>query len=538
MKSHWLCTLSLVLTAVLSLASAANVSAEEPSKPAAGRPNILVIVADDMGFSDIGCYGGEISTPHLDQLAAGGLRFTQFYNTARCWPTRSAILTGYYPQQIHMDPPQGRLPPWTRVLPHYLQPLGYRCYHSGKWHLFGAPNVVADGGFNHSYKLDDHDRYFYPKRHTKDDKPLPPVKRDSGYYSTTAIADYAIECLKEHADKHAAEPFFQYLAFTSPHFPVQALPEDIARYRQKYTAGWDAVRQARWERLKKAGIVDCALSPMAPAFTPRYWKDSVLKDLGPGEVEHPVAWDSLTDEQKNFQASKMAVHAAMVDRMDQEIGRVLDQVRAMKAFENTIIFFLSDNGADATILIRGDKNDRAAAPGSGGSFLCIGPGWASASNSPFRLHKIWVHEGGISTPLIVHWPQGIAARGELRHGVGHVIDFVPTILELAGGKANGQWHGVESPPLPGKSLVPAFANDNPIGHDNLFFKHEGNRALRMGNWKLVSSQENGNAWELYDLSTDRCEQVDLAKRQPERAKTMIDKWQLLDAKYRRDAGAK
>src|SRR4051812_7900719 len=191
-----------------------------------GRPNVLLILADDMGFSDAGCYGGEIQTPNLDRLAANGLRFTQFYNTARCWPTRASLLTGYYAQQVRMDPPQGRIPQWTRVLPHYLKPLGYRCYHSGKWHLTGAPKAVRDAGFDHSYKIDDHARYFAPQAHSEDDRRLPPVTPGSGYYATTAIADHAIRCLKEHSEQHADKPFFQYLAFTSPHFPLHALPED------------------------------------------------------------------------------------------------------------------------------------------------------------------------------------------------------------------------------------------------------------------------------------------------------------------------
>ena len=524
------------LAVILALCGSNRVSAAPATKPAGQPPNFLIIVADDLGFSDIGCYGGEIATPNLDKLAAGGLRFTQFYNTARCWPTRSALLTGYYPQQINMDPPEGRLPPWTRVLPHYLKPQGYRCYHSGKWHLFGAPQVVTDGGFDRSYKLDDHDRYFNPQRHTLDDRLLPPVKRGSGHYCTTAIADHAIDCLKEHAAQHAGKPFFEYLAFTAPHFPLQALPEDIARYRQKYTEGWDTVRQQRWERLKQSGIVNCALSPLATKFTPRYFQPNVLKKLGPGEIEHPVAWDNLTAVQQDFQATKIAIHAAMVDRMDREIGRVLDQVRAMGAFENTVIVFLSDNGADASIIVRGDRNDRSAKPGSAGSFLCLGPGWASASNAPFRLHKIWNYEGGISTPLIVHWPQGIAQRGALRHDVGHVIDLVPTLLELSGATATGKWHGAEPPPLPGQSFLPTLGGDQAVSRE-LFFKHEGNRALRSGNRKLVSARENANSWELYDLKADRAEQIDLASRQPELAHRMADRWKQLDTQFHRDATA-
>ena len=504
-----------------------------PAAPAgSAKPNFVIILADDMGFSDPGCYGGEIQTPNLDRLAANGLRFTQFYNTARCWPTRSSLLTGYYAQQIGMDPPKGKLPPWTRVLPHYLKPLGYRCYHSGKWHLLGAPRSVVDGGFDHSYRFEDWDRYFLPSRHFEDDRPLPPVKPDSGYYATTAFADHAINYLQDHATNHAAEPFFLYLAFISPHFPLHALPEDIARYRDRYLAGWDVIREQRSQRLRQAGLLDCALPPLDPTFTPRYFKPEVLEQLGPGEAEHPVPWETLTAEQKTFQATKMAIHAAMVDRMDREIGRVVDQLRAMNALDNTVIFFLSDNGADATLMVRGEGHDRSAPPGSWRSFLCIGPGWASASNTPFRWHKIWTHEGGISTPLIVHWPKGIKARGEFRHDPGHVTDFAPTLLDLAGAHITNTWNGAAAPPLPGRSLVPAFHKDGAVEHDFIFFRHEGNRALRMGNWKVVSAQENRDQWEMYDLGKDRSELHDLAAQQPDRALRMESRWKELETTFR------
>jgi arylsulfatase A-like enzyme len=378
--------------------------------PSRNQPNFLVILADDLGYSDIGCYGGEISTPNLDGLAAGGLRFTQFYNTARCWPTRSCLLSGYYAPQIRMDPPKGRLPGWARLLPQELRPAGYRSYHSGKWHVMGAPKPVADGGFDRSYDMTDQDRHFSPKSLREDDRPLPPVKPGSGYYSTSAIADHAVRCLEEHARLHSGEPFFSYLAFISPHFPLHALKEDIDLYRDKYLEGWDVIRERRWKRLKEAGLVSCALSARDPNFHPRYFKKEFLDRLGPGEVETSPAWAELNAVQRRFQATKMAIHAAMVHRMDIEIGRVLDQLRAMSAMENTVIVFLSDNGADSTILVRGDGHDPAADPGSAASYLCLGPGWASASNSPFRRHKIWVHERGISTPMIVHWPQGIRAR--------------------------------------------------------------------------------------------------------------------------------
>jgi arylsulfatase len=418
-------------------------------------------------------------------------------------------------------------------LPHYLRVAGYRSYHSGKWHVNGAPNPMGDGEFDHSYVLDDHNRNFNPQELREDDQPLPPVPKNSGYYTTTAFTDHAIRCLKEHADKYPERPFFSYLAFTVPHFPLQAPPEDIARYRDHYLKGWDQVRHERWQNLCKMGIVHCALAPLEPAFTPRYFKPGVLDILGPGEIEHALPWTQLTDQQRQYQATKMAIHAAMIDRMDQEIGRVLAQIRAMGEWDNTAIFFLSDNGTDATIMVRGDGHASAADPGSAASFLCLGPGWSSAGNAPFRRHKVWTHEGGISTPLIVHWPQAIAARGELRHVVGHVIDLVPTILELAGVQPELP---AGSPPLPGRSLVTTFRKAGTVARDCLFFNHEGNRALRVGDYKLVSAREDQDAWELFDLATDRCEQHNLASAQPDRVREMAARWQQLQDQFTRDAG--
>jgi arylsulfatase A-like enzyme len=528
---------SLVVIGIILLAQAGS-----PSRAAGrdGKPNFLVILADDMGFSDAGCHGGEIETPNLDRLAADGLRFTRFYNTARCWPSRAALLTGYYPQQVRMDPPEGRLPPWTRVLPHYLKPLGYRSYHSGKWHLSGAPRPVADGGFDHSYMLDDFDRSFAPKKHSEDDRPLPAVAPGGGYYMTTAIAGHAIRCLKEHARDHPDKPFFQYLAFTSPHFPLRAPPEDIARYRDRYAQGWDIVRQERWKRLRELGIIDCALSERDPRTVPDWnlSEKELTRRIGSGEVGRAVAWNDLSAEQKAFQATKMAIHAAMVDRMDREIGRVLDQIKAMNALDDTLIIFATDNGASAEQIIRGDGHDPAAPPGSAETFLCLGPGWSTAANTPFRLHKSWVHEGGIATPMIVKWTKGIAARGALRHDVGHLIDIVPTLLELAGVHASATWNGIPAPALPGRSLVPTFVRDAGVEREPLFFSHDGNRALREGDWKLVSSRQNGNLWELYDLGKDRRESVDLVARQPERVRRMETRWQEMNARFRQQSESK
>jgi len=490
------------------------------------RPNILLLLADDMGFSDAGCYGGEIATPNLDALAKGGLRFTQFYNTARCWPSRAALLTGYYAQQVRRDTVpgvksggNGTRPSWARLLPEMLRPLGYRSYHSGKWHVDGQP---LENGFDHSYSLNDHDRHFAPRQHTADDTPLP-AATNGDYYSSTAIADYAIKHLKEHAEKYRTQPFFAYVAFTAPHFPVQAPPEDIARYRDRYTIGWDAKREERWQRLCAIGIGGSALSAIEREVGPPYAFPKAIALLGPDEVNRPLPWNALSAAQRRFQADKMSVHAAMVDRMDQEIGRVLAQIRSMGALENTLVLFTSDNGASAEIMVRGDGHDPAARPGSAATFLSIGPGWSSLANTPFRRHKTWVHEGGIATPLVVNWPRGIAARGELRHTPAHLIDLAPTLLELAGGKRPATLEGQPVPPPPGRSLASLFAKDGTVKHDSLWWLHEGNRALRVGDWKIVSAGKDGD-WELYDLASDRSEARNLAAAMPEKVRELAESW--------------
>jgi arylsulfatase len=483
--------------------------------PASAKPNVLVILADDLGYSDLGCYGGEIETPNLDGLAAGGLRFSQFYNTARCWPSRAAILTGYYPQAVRRDAiPEvgggaaGKRPKFARLLPDFLKPLGYRAYHSGKWHVDG---MALAGGFDRSYLLVDQDRFFSPRVHFEDDKPLPAVQPDTGYYATVAIVDHAVKTLKDHAANHADKPFFHYLCFTCPHFPLQAMAEDVSRYRGKFAEGWDSLRPQRLARMQKAGLVTSDLSARTPGVP---------------------AWNSLAAHEQAEWQSRMEVHAAMVDRMDREIGRVLDQLRATNALDNTLIFFLSDNGASAEKLVRGDGDDPQAAPGSWRRFQCLEPPWANLANTPLRRSKIFVHEGGISTPLIVHWPNGIAARGDVRHNQGHVVDLVPTILQAAGGKKPQAWQGESLPPAPGVSLVPAFAADGSVTHDYLWWYHSGNRAIRIGDFKLVSEGKDGR-WELYNLATDRAEMDDLASRNPFVAGELERAWQARLEEFRK-----
>lgn len=501
------------------------------------RPNFLVIIADDMGYSDAGCYGGEIATPNIDQLAAGGLRFTQFYNTARCWPTRSALVTGYYPQQIRRDGMpgapkdfggRGKRPEWAKTIADHLKSAGYRTYHSGKWHIDGMP---TKHGFDRSDETSRGPGFF---------ETIKKKTRDPEYYETIHTADFAIECLKDHAMNFSEKPFFAYVAFRAPHFPLHALPEDIARYRDRYTEGWDVLRKHRHQRQLELGLHAAELSATEPNVGPPYAFPDHIKQLGPGEVNRPLPWDELTANQQQFQAAKMAIHAAMIDRMDRSIGRIRDQLSDMDVLDNTFICILSDNGASAEIMVRGDGHDPAAAMGSAETYLCLGPGFSSAANTPFRRHKTWVHEGGISTPFIVHWPNGIQAKNELRSTVGHVIDIAPTILDLA----NINVEPSLGPPMSGKSLKQTLSKDGVAVHDELWFYHEGNRALRQGNWKIVFA-DDANAgrrgvdkeevtdikWFLYDLSTDRAEQHDLAEAKPERVKAMASRWESLRSEF-------
>ena len=500
------------------------------------RPNVLVIVADDMGFSDAGCYGGEISTPTLDELAANGVRFTQHYSAGRCWPSRACIMTGNYYQQVPAVSDDERLPEWGRPMPHYLRPLGYRCYHSGKWHVNQFPKPVAHGGFDRSYYIRDYDRNFAVRQHSLDDKPLPPAEPDSGYYSSTAITGYALDFLKEHDTTHGDSPFFLYLAFIAPHFPLHAPEEDIAFYRGKYGKGWDMIRQERIKRLTEMGILGCELSPRQPETKPAWNLSAEELDsrIGPGEAAQATSWSSLSDEQKAFQATKMEIHAAMIHRMDGEIGRVVEQLKAMGEFDNTVIMFISDNGASAEQIIRGDGHDKTAAPGSGGSYLCLGPGWSTAANTPFRYHKSWVHEGGVASPLIVHWPEGIKARGELRRAPGHFVDILPTMLDVAGGSASPPWRGKDTPPLAGVSLATAFAEDCTITRESIFFHHIGHRAIRMGQWKLVAVHQG--PWELYNMESDRSELHDLAAEHPDRAQQMAALWEHQSTTFLKQSG--
>lgn len=497
-------------------------------------PNIILVLADDMGYSDAGCFGGDIETPTLDRLAHNGLRFTQMYSTGRCWPSRSVILTGYYAQQVGMDPRRGKeWPRWNTMLPLRLKDKGYRTYHSGKWHVKGTPVDPGSGGFDRSYWTRSWDRFFSPQKHWLDDQPLPAVPRGTEYYATTHMADRAIEFLQEHDRKTPDQPFFCYLAFFAPHFPLHALPEDIEKYRDAYLKGWDVVRTERWARVVSLGLADSGLARRRGDIFPAWNlpQDELVAQIDTGEVGMALPWRELTVEQRRFQATKMAIHAAMVDRMDQEIGRVMRTIDAMGQGDNTVFMFVVDNGASGEIINRGDKHDPSAPPGSAGSYLCLGPGWSTAANTPFSLHKHWNHEGGISSPMIVNWPKGIKSRGELRHSVSHFIDLVPTILELAGIQTTPPENG---PVFPGRSLVPAFDQDPDWDERSLFFSHSGNRALRRGDWKAVMRRDNGDRWELYNIAWDRAELNNLAKQYPEKLQALAAAWLSLGQQFERD----
>ncbi|MDO8540528.1 MAG: arylsulfatase [Opitutaceae bacterium] len=512
--------LAIVLFAMLALHR--STFAEETR-----RPNIVLILADDMGYSDLGCYGSEIATPNLDQLAARGVRFRQFYTYPRCCPTRAALLTGLYPHQAgvgHMVERSG-LPLPDHGFPGYkgelsgravtiaevLREAGYRTAMSGKWHLTpftdSKQNWPRQRGFEEFYGTIHGVGSFYdPVSLTRGNEPEKPGKE---FYYTDAISAHAAGMI----GKFTAErkPFFLYVAYTAPHWPLHARPEDIAKYEGKYTAGWEALREARYRRQVELGLVDRAwpLSPRDPAVP---------------------AWAGVPN--KEWEAHRMAVYAAQIDRMDQGIGKIMTRLRETGVERDTLVVFLSDNGGcaegsgapppgrtpppyvpthspDGKPVRRG--NIPAIVPGPPDTYATYGRSWANASNTPFRLFKHWVHEGGIATPCIAAWPAGIRARGITPHA-GHIIDFMATFAEISGAAYPRTFHGQAIPPPEGKSLLPVLQGKSGPREGELFWEHEGNRAVRQGKWKLVA--RHGTPWELYDLETDRTELTNLAERNP------------------------
>lgn len=522
------------------------------------KPNVIVILTDDMGYSDIGCFGSEIKTPNIDRLAANGIRFTSFYNTARCSPTRAALLTGLYPHQAGM----GHLSTENYIEEGYKDDLsknavtmaevfkkaGYATYMTGKWHV--AKDMKPNGdksnwplqrGFQRYFgTLNGSGSYYDPGTLISNNKFVAPHK---DFYYTRAISDTTVKFIQEHPKQ---QPFFFYVAYTAAHWPLHAPENDVKKYKGFYDKGWDVMREQRFNKLKKLGIISdkCVLTDRGvdvPA-----WKDEPLKD---------------------WQVKRMEVYAAMVDIMDEGIGKIITALEKKGELENTIIFYMHDNGGcaepvetdkPAKPLTEAQKvlkptpqeaifldkkpeytrdgrfvqSGRGVMPGDANSWSTYGEEWANVSNTPFRSYKQYTHEGGIASPLIVHWPKGIAAKGQLRTQPSHLIDIMATCLAITGLTYPKQFNGNEIQALEGKSLVPAFTN-KPVARDYIFWEHSANRAIRIGDWKLVSKtgkqktfgEADENKWELYDLKKDPTERNNLVTTYPEIAKGMAQKWE-------------
>ncbi|RLD79335.1 MAG: arylsulfatase [Bacteroidetes bacterium] len=506
------------LLTCLALTQIGNIFAA-PTEPNTEKPNILLIMADDMGYSDIGCYGGEINTPNIDRLAEEGLRFSQFYNNAICCPTRASLLTGVYSHQAGMGnmvmhevgggkpgPYQGYLNDKSVTIAEVLQNAGYSTYMSGKWHVGEfRPNWPTDRGFDHSFSLISGAANYFDITRGKRADAVRIMEKDGlvynppkeGFYMTTAITDHAVTMLDAAGDED--EPFFMYVTYTAPHWPLHALPEDVEKYRGKYMVGWDEIRKNRYERQIEMGLFDEESCPLTPRD-----KDA-------------PAWEDV--ENKEAMDLKMAVYAAQIDRMDQGIGKILDKLKQIGQKENTLVIFLADNGASAQGGPYGRNwREDDLPPGGVDSYQSYGFSWANASNTPFRYYKIWMHEGGIATPFIASWPAQIKQHGEFTGHQGHIMDIMATCCDVAGVDYPDMYNDKPVTALEGKSLLPVLKGETADIHKELFWYREGHKAVRQGKWKLVAL--SGEAWELYDLDLDRTELNDLATIHPEKVEEL------------------
>lgn len=493
-----------------------------------------------MGYSDIGCFGGEVRTPALDGLASNGLRFTNFHNTARCSPSRASLLTGLHPHQtgigilVNDDSPEGYAGTLNRncvTIAEVLKGAGYRTYMSGKWHVVHDRWTPNDGwptgrGFDEFYGiLHGATSYFHPSLlHRNTTNVEHEARDDPDYYLTDAISDNAVAFIDAHLDGQGDQPFFLYVAYTAPHWPLHARERDIETYKGRFDAGWDVLRQERLERMVAAGIIDASwlLSPRDPKAKP---------------------WDKVAS--KAWEARRMEVYAAQIDAMDQGIGRIVAKLRDTNQLDNTFIVFLSDNGGCAEGIGRAPQsyanqkrqsgrartregrpvrfgNVPDIVPGPEDTYASYGAAWANLSNTPFRKYKHWAHEGGIATPFIVHWPAGIMSRGGIVHRPAHLPDVMPTILEITGATYPREVNGQGIHPVEGKSMVPLF-RDEPNGLESIFLEHEGNGAVIQGRWKLV--RDFPGSWELYDMERDRTELRNVIAAHPEQARAMQDAWE-------------
>lgn len=527
---------------------------------AASKPNIVIILSDDMGYSDIGCYGSEISTPSLDSLAKDGLRFTQFYNGARCCPTRAALLTGLYAHQAGIglmegdsgfEAYRGELSRQAVTVAEVLRPAGYRTYMTGKWHVTSAKGPKSDNsnwpvqrGFDRFYGTITGAGSFYdPATLCRDNLFITPVNdpqyKPKQYYYTDAISDNAVKFMEDHAKDHAQKPLFLYVAYTSPHWPMHALREDIARYKGRYNVGYEAIRQARFKRARELGVLDPS------------WEMS------------PTVGNLSTVNNREWEIQCMEVYAAMVESMDRGIGRIAAELKRQGRLDNTLFVYLHDNGGCSELYGRGSNADTVkdmdvkpmesdelqtkiwppmqtrdgrpvstgpgVAPGGEDTYIGYGGNWANVSNTPFRGYKHEVLEGGISTPFIVHWPAGIpeSRRNAVVNTPAHLIDLMATCVDISKATYPKEFKAETIKPMEGVSLVPAFLGKDLQRTAPLAWEHHGNSALRDGKWKIVTEFRDNQPtkWELYDMDADRTELHDLAAKQPEKLKELVNKWQ-------------
>ena len=522
---------TLLLTVVTIIFAGCTSNSKPEILNSDSRPNIIVILSDDMGYSDIGCYGGEVETPNLDALAQNGLRFTQFYNGARCCPTRASLMTGCYPHQVgigHMTNTPNNFTQHDLGIPEYrgflnnngvtiaevLKEAGYATLMTGKWHLGISEKSKwpLQRGFDKFYGIIPGASNFfkpeYPRGITYMNDTISVTDED--YYTTDAFTDYAIQFIDESKQENSEKPFFLYLAYTAPHWPLNAPQEVVEKYKGKYAEGWTKLRETRFAQMKEMGIID---------------KDWKLSDQDSRE------WDSLSDEKKKEMDTRRAIYSAMVDQMDQNIGKLVTHLKKQGKLDNTLIIFLNDNGACAEGGELGG-GPREQLETKEGYFLTYGGAWANASNTPYREYKHWVHEGGIGTPFIVHWPNTIPKEnhGKLISEYGFLPDIMATCIDVANATYPEEYNGNIIVPNSGKSLVPLFKGENKRIHtEPIFWEHEGNKAVRLGKYKLVSkwSKKAETKWELYDMETDRTEQHNLAAQLPEKVSkmvTMYDEW--------------
>lgn len=537
----WNKYVSKIILGIVPLLDVSCQPASEKQEAESGKPNIVLIMADDLGSSDLGCYGGEIKTPYLDELATNGVRFTQFYNAARCCPSRASLLTGKYPHQVNLAVNGQNLAKDAPTIAEVLKENGYHTGMTGKWHLSRTRGVG-----NHEEQLkwlshrtdstvfapldtypvnrgfDEHwgviwgvVNYFDPFSLVHNEEAITDVPDD--FYMTDFITDKSVEMIDRYSRDD--KPFFLYVAHTAPHWPLHAPEKEVAKYRGVYDEGWDSLRLQRYNRMIELGIIDPSITPLAAN-------------------ESGVSWDVYPH--KEWEARHMEVHAAMVDRMDQGIGRIIEKLKETGQFDNTIILFLADNGASPergytpgfdrpghkrngeriTYII--NHNDTVP-PGSEDTWAYLGSHWAGAINAPFRYWKVQSFEGGINTPFIVHWPAGLKGLvSNINRGVGHVMDVLPTIMEVTKTGYPEMINGLSTTPPEGKSLMPLLKEEVTAVHDTLFWEHEGGKAFRVGDWKIASLRDGD--WELFNLGTDVSETKNLAEEYPNKVEEMTASW--------------